>query len=49
MSAGSTTASYTRPEDARAVDYARLERRAGAVAPAELTAVRRILRAFLDL
>jgi mRNA interferase MazF len=41
--------SYTRPEDARAVDYTRLERRLGMVAPAELSAVRRILRAFLDL
>ena len=41
--------SYTRPEDTRAVSYDRLDRRLGAVAPAELAAVRRILRAFLDL
>ncbi len=41
--------SFTRPEDARAVAYERLERRIGTVTPAELTAVRRILRAFLDL
>jgi mRNA interferase MazF len=41
--------SFTRPEDARAVTYERLERRIGAVAPTELAAVRRILRAFLDL
>ena len=41
--------SFTRPEDARAVSYQRLDRRLGAVAPAELAAVRRVLRAFLDL
>jgi mRNA-degrading endonuclease toxin of MazEF toxin-antitoxin module len=41
--------SFTRPEDARAVAYQRLDRRLGAVTPDELAAVRRILRAFLDL
>ncbi|MGH3252255.1 MAG: type II toxin-antitoxin system PemK/MazF family toxin [Trebonia sp.] len=41
--------SFTRPEDARAVAYERLDRRIGAVTPAELTAIRRVLRAFLDL
>jgi mRNA-degrading endonuclease toxin of MazEF toxin-antitoxin module len=41
--------SFARPEEARAVAYERLERRIGAVAPAELAAVRRILRVFLDL
>jgi mRNA interferase MazF len=41
--------SFTRPGDARAVSYERLERRIGAVTPAELAAMRRILRAFLDL
>ena len=41
--------SFTRPEDARAVAYERLDRRLGAVVPAELAAGRRILRAFLDL
>jgi hypothetical protein len=41
--------SFTRPEDARAVAYERLERRIGAVTTAELAAIRRILRAFLDL
>jgi mRNA interferase MazF len=41
--------SFTRPEDARAVAYPRLDRRLGAVTLDELTAVRRILRAFLDL
>ena len=41
--------SYSRPEDARAVAYQRLDRRLGSITPAELAAVRRILRAFLDL
>jgi mRNA interferase MazF len=41
--------SFTRPEDARAVAYERLLRHIGAVTPAELSSVRRILRAFLDL
>jgi mRNA interferase MazF len=45
----STLPSYTRPEDARAISYERLDRRLGAIAPRELAAVRRILRAFLDL
>jgi mRNA interferase MazF len=41
--------SFTRPEDARAVAYQRLDHRLGAVSPGELAAVRRVLRAFLDL
>jgi mRNA interferase MazF len=41
--------SFTRPEDARALAYQRLDRRLGTVTPDELAAVRRILRAFLDL
>jgi mRNA interferase MazF len=45
----STLPSFTRPEDMRAVAYQRLNHRLGAVAPGELAAVRRILRAFLDL
>ncbi len=45
----STIPSFTRPEDARAVAYQRLGHRIGAVTPDELAAVRRILRAFLDL
>src|ERR1700685_243498 len=39
--------SYTRPEDARAVAYQRLDHRLGSITPAELASVRRILRAFL--
>ena len=41
--------SFTRPEDTRAVAYQRLDHRLGAVTPGELAAVRRILRAFLDV
>ena len=41
--------SFTRPEDMRAVAYQRLDHRLGAVAPDELAAIQRILRAFLDL
>jgi mRNA interferase MazF len=41
--------SFTRPEDMRAVAYQRLDHRLGAVTSDELTAVRRIVRAFLDL
>jgi mRNA interferase MazF len=41
--------SFTRPEDARAIAYQRLDHRLGAVAPGELASVRRIMRAFLDL
>ena len=41
--------SFTRPEDARAVAYQRLDQRIGVITPSELTAVRRVLRAFLDL
>jgi mRNA interferase MazF len=41
--------SFTRPEDTRAVAYQRLDQRLGAIAPGELFAVRRVLRAFLDL
>jgi len=41
--------SFARPEDMRAVAYQRLDHRLGAVTPDELAAMRRILRAFLDL
>jgi mRNA interferase MazF len=41
--------SFARPEDTRAVAYQRLGHRLGAVTPAELGAIRRILRAFLDV
>jgi Anticodon binding domain len=38
--------SYTRPEDARAISYERLDRRLSAAAPGELAAIRRILRTY---
>ena len=41
--------SFTRPEDTRAVAHQRLDHRLGAITPGELAAVRRVLRAFLDL
>jgi mRNA interferase MazF len=41
--------SFTRPEDTRAVAHQRLGQHLGAVTPGELAAIRRILRAFLDL
>jgi mRNA interferase MazF len=41
--------SFARPEDTRAVAYQRLGHRLGAVTPSELAAIRRILRAFLDV
>lgn len=41
--------SFTRPEDLRAVAHQRLGRRLGVVTADELAAVRRIVRAFLDL
>src|SRR5512144_2493810 len=51
--AGSTTGlskpSFARPEDARAIDTARLERRLGSVDPEALAAIRKVLQYFLDL
>lgn len=41
--------SFSRPEDTRAAAYQRLGQRLGAVTPRELAAIRRVLRAFLDL
>ncbi len=50
---GSTTGlskpSFARPEDTRAIDTARLERRLGTVDPETLAAIRKVLRYFLDL
>jgi len=36
-------------KDARAVAYQRLDHRLGSITPGELTAIRRIMCAFLDL
>ncbi len=51
--AGSTTGlskpSFACPEDTRAINTARLERRLGNVDPEGLAAIRKVLRYFLDL
>ncbi|AEH10700.1 MULTISPECIES: type II toxin-antitoxin system PemK/MazF family toxin [Protofrankia] len=41
--------SFARPEDTRAIDTARLERHLGTVDDTTLTAIRKVLRYFLDL
>ena len=41
--------SFARPEDTRAVAYQRLRRQLGVISPAELAAIRRVLRGFFDL
>lgn len=46
---GLSRISFARPEDIRAIDAARLQRRLGKVGPSELVEVRKILRYFLDL
>lgn len=46
---GLKRASFARPEDLRAVDAVRLERRLGRVTADELSEIRKILRYFLDL
>jgi mRNA interferase MazF len=46
---GLSRISFARPEDMRAVDAARLQRRLGKVSPSELAEVRKVLRYFLDL
>ena len=46
---GLRRASFARPEDMRAIDGARLERRLGTVSATELAEIRKVLRYFLDL
>jgi len=46
---GLSRVSFARPEDVRAVDAARLQRRLGAVDTSELAEIRKVLRYFLDL
>ena len=46
---GLSRMSFARPEDVRAVDARRLQRRLGRVSPTELTEIRKVLRYFLDL
>jgi mRNA interferase MazF len=46
---GLSRMSFARPEDVRAIDAARLQRRLGEVGPAELAEIRKVLRYFLDV
>jgi mRNA interferase MazF len=46
---GLRKASFARSEDVRSIDTARLARRLGEVSAAEITAIRAVLRHFLDL
>ena len=46
---GLSRVSFARPEDMRAIDARRLQRRLGMVNPTELAEVRKVLRYFLDL
>jgi mRNA interferase MazF len=46
---GLNRVSFTRPEDVRAIDATRLQRRLGEVSPSELAEIRKVLRYFLDL
>jgi mRNA interferase MazF len=47
--AGLSRVSFARPEDLRAIDARRLQRRLGQVSPDELAEIRKVLRYFLDL
>jgi len=46
---GLRQASFARPEDMRAVDADRLQRRLGEVNEEDLTEIRKVMRYFLDL
>jgi mRNA interferase MazF len=46
---GLSRVSFARPEDMRAVDAARLQRRLGRVSSSELAEIRKVMRYFLDL
>jgi mRNA interferase MazF len=48
-SSGLRQASFARPEDMRAIDASRLQRRLGHVTNDDLTEVRKVMRYFLDL
>ncbi|WP_432987426.1 type II toxin-antitoxin system PemK/MazF family toxin [Dactylosporangium sp. CA-233914] len=45
---GLRQASFARPEDMRAIDAARLQRRLGRVSDNDLTEIRKVMRYFLD-
>jgi mRNA interferase MazF len=46
---GLSRVTFARPEDVRAVDARRLQRRLGRVSPTELAEIRKVLRYFLNL
>jgi mRNA interferase MazF len=46
---GLNRTSFARPEDMRAIDAARLQRRLGTVDAGELAEIRKVMRFFLDL
>jgi mRNA interferase MazF len=46
---GLSRVSFARPEDMRAVDASRLQRRLGHASAAELAEIRKVMRYFLDL
>lgn len=46
---GLRQASFARPEDMRAIDASRLQRRLGYVSNDDLTEIRKVMRYFLDL
>jgi len=46
---GLSRVSFARPEDMRAIDAARLQRRLGHVSDSELAEIRKVMRYFLDL
>ena len=48
-SSGLNRVSFARPEDMRAIDATRLQRRLGRVSTAELAELRKVMRYFLDL
>jgi mRNA interferase MazF len=46
---GLSRVSFARPEDMRAIDASRLQRRLGQVSASELAEIRKVMRYFLDL
>jgi mRNA interferase MazF len=46
---GLSRASFARPEDMRAIDAERLQRRLGKISNSELAEIRKVMRYFLDL
>jgi mRNA interferase MazF len=46
---GLSRTSFARPEDLRAIDASRLQRRLGRASASELTEIRKVMRYFLDL